>query len=695
MSEEEAEAEAKESDRIQSTKLRLHKRDTREMGKLDFARVLVEVTANDELPHTLEISYPLIGDKPARIGKLDVKYQWQHPLCTYCKKFGHSTFACKFGPRSDDDLAANVLKDVNANNFATSKSNVIDGDDDGVGTKILSAIKWCRGKLVAGSQSAFIPNRQISDYIILFQELLRNYHRDRGPAKVAFKINSHKAYDSVKWGFLRQCLVHFGFPVCMITWIMNCLSSPSFTISINGDHQGYFKGMCGLRQSDPLSPYLFTFVIEVFSLMLKRKIDEDGHFKFYWRCDKLLRSLVGSLVQGSAKVKWNDVCHLKIQGGLGIKSLHMLTDRRSNPRNLWDVPELKYVFWGWKKILQCRTGLSLDCKVADLVCHGEWSWLMIWINKILPTGNLIEIDEMEELIMEEHTTDTISSSAEMILKSAIALKFVNVTLHDGIYFEGKCLKYMTYGVLQRETLKDENLDNYRNFYFPSIKYLDRFKQRVNGGSSKSTAIPRCEGLAMKGLAKCEFYTLYLQKALGFFQFYKRKKSLLLGKKPLAVEKGRFLACEQKKDIPCKWKSFHLELLSSYPDGNHIPCRCLLEKLGKQRPRKHAQARLHAKGQGPTPVSLVVPEGKGVSSSASVEVASMQMVAPAHVENSVVGAACGVMDQMASACCEANKLLAMVFQPAEVLGLVDISSCIRFWGIDSGYDTVSGVLTMDQ
>nr|GFA54862.1 mevalonate/galactokinase family protein [Tanacetum cinerariifolium] len=60
------------------------------------------------------------------------------------------------------------------------------------------------------------------------------------------------------------------------------------------------------------------------------------------------------------------------------------------------------------------------------------------------------------------------------------------------------------------------------------------------------------------------------------------------------------------------------------------------------------------------VSLVVPEGKGVSSSASVEVASMQVVAHVH-ENLVVGAACGVMDQMASACCEAKKLLAMVFK----------------------------------
>ncbi|CAI9099067.1 OLC1v1035828C1 [Oldenlandia corymbosa var. corymbosa] len=98
------------------------------------------------------------------------------------------------------------------------------------------------------------------------------------------------------------------------------------------------------------------------------------------------------------------------------------------------------------------------------------------------------------------------------------------------------------------------------------------------------------------------------------------------------------------------------------------------------------------------VSSRVPEGKGVSSSASVEVASMSAVAAAYglnisprdlallcqkVENYVVGAPCGVMDQMASACGEVNKLLAMICQPAEVLGLVEIPPHIRFWGIDSG------------
>lgn len=98
------------------------------------------------------------------------------------------------------------------------------------------------------------------------------------------------------------------------------------------------------------------------------------------------------------------------------------------------------------------------------------------------------------------------------------------------------------------------------------------------------------------------------------------------------------------------------------------------------------------------VSSAVPEGKGVSSSAAVEVATMSAIAAAHglnisprelallcqkVENHIVGAPCGVMDQMTSACGEANKLLAMVCQPAEVKALVTIPSHIRFWGLDSG------------
>ena len=94
----------------------------------------------------------------------------------------------------------------------------------------------------------------------------------------------------------------------------------------------------------------------------------------------------------------------------------------------------------------------------------------------------------------------------------------------------------------------------------------------------------------------------------------------------------------------------------------------------------------------------VPEGKGVSSSAAIEVATMQAVCAAFdikldprslallsqkVENLVVGAPCGIMDQMTAACGEQGRLLKLLCQPADVQGTVAVTNEIAFWGIDSG------------
>jgi galactokinase len=94
----------------------------------------------------------------------------------------------------------------------------------------------------------------------------------------------------------------------------------------------------------------------------------------------------------------------------------------------------------------------------------------------------------------------------------------------------------------------------------------------------------------------------------------------------------------------------------------------------------------------------VPEGKGVSSSAALEAATMEAAAAAwqieidprlravrcqQTENLIVGAPCGVMDQMASICGEAGNLMALLCQPAEFQGSIRLPDTLRLWGIDSG------------
>nr|GEY83628.1 putative reverse transcriptase domain, reverse transcriptase zinc-binding domain protein [Tanacetum cinerariifolium] len=76
---------------------------------------------------------------------------------------------------------------------------------------IANRIKQSLKSLVSPNQSTFVPGRCISDNILLTQELMHNYHLDRGSPRCAFKVDIQKAYDTVDWNFLRQVLHGFGF----------------------------------------------------------------------------------------------------------------------------------------------------------------------------------------------------------------------------------------------------------------------------------------------------------------------------------------------------------------------------------------------------------------------------------------------------------------------------------------------------
>ena len=148
---------------------------------------------------------------------------------------------------------------------------------------IVTRLKAALVDVIGPSQTAFLPGRNISEAILLTQELMHNAHLHTGPARCALKVDLKKAFDTVRWDFILAGLAAINIPPQMVTWVRLCISTAYYTVNFNGEPHGFFKATRGIRQGDPLSPYLFVLAMEGLGGII-RQATQNSVFKYHWRC---------------------------------------------------------------------------------------------------------------------------------------------------------------------------------------------------------------------------------------------------------------------------------------------------------------------------------------------------------------------------------------------------------------------------
>ncbi|KAL0458715.1 UNVERIFIED_CONTAM: Retrovirus-related Pol polyprotein from type-1 retrotransposable element R2 [Sesamum latifolium] len=186
-----------------------------------------------ERSHTVEVTDFFRSERLLR--------QLNHCIIALVPKSDHSPTVADYRPISCCNVIYKAITKINADRVAPVLEHLIDR-----------------------SQAAFVGERSITDNIFLAQEMVRQYTRKRISPRYTINVDLRKAFDS----------------------IMECVSTSSFSVALNGFLHGFFPGKRGLRQGDPMSPALFLLSIEYFSCLVKRRTS-DSEFNFHPKCEKL------------------------------------------------------------------------------------------------------------------------------------------------------------------------------------------------------------------------------------------------------------------------------------------------------------------------------------------------------------------------------------------------------------------------
>ncbi|XP_057747939.1 uncharacterized protein LOC130967135 [Arachis stenosperma] len=165
-------------------------------------------------------------------------------------------------PKVSQPESLNQLRPISCCNFAYK-----------IVTKVLvGRLRKVLDQIISPVQSAFVKGRLIQDNIIIVQEAFHmlNKKGNAGSQDLAIKLDMNKAYDRLEWNFLQRVMEELGFSNEWVRLVMSCVKSVTYRFKINRKLSSRIIPQRGIRQGDPLSPYLFILAAESFTILMEK-----------------------------------------------------------------------------------------------------------------------------------------------------------------------------------------------------------------------------------------------------------------------------------------------------------------------------------------------------------------------------------------------------------------------------------------